>query len=137
MTYLTASSAVPCCQLLMAGGCSPDLRTPHGEVVLQDLQVHLTPLEGLVPHPSLLISVLITCRVMFRVTKHHSYLQVLQAPTSGNCFGAGQEGAAPWKHPRGMGSQFLRPIYKHPSLPVMATPCSVSELYPSQKHEHP
>lgn len=31
LTYLTASSAVPCCQLLMAGGCSPDLRTPHGE----------------------------------------------------------------------------------------------------------
>lgn len=49
---------------------------PVVEVILQDL-------KGLVPCPPLLGCILVTCRGMFRLTKHQSDLEVLQAPTGG------------------------------------------------------
>lgn len=49
---------------------------PVVEVILQDL-------KGLVPCPPLPGCVLVTCGVMFRLGKHHSDLQVLQALAGG------------------------------------------------------
>lgn len=49
---------------------------PMVEVVLQDL-------VGAVPCLPSLGCLLVTCRVMFRLRKHYSDLQVLQAPTGG------------------------------------------------------
>lgn len=106
---------------------SADLRCPPPvlEVVLQDL-------KGLLPRPPLLGCVLVTRGVMFRLGKHHSDLQVLQALTGGGLPHGNTAQLVAW----GLRFQDPSALLQVP-LAVTVTLCCVLELHPSRKHEHP
>lgn len=121
-TPFTASSAVPCCQLLQSDGCPVhplwwrlSCKTSWGQCN--------------VPFPWAVI----TCGVMFRLRKRSLRPAGLARP---HCWGglphAHTTQAVGW----GLSSQDPSALLQTP-LAVTAAPCCVLELHPSQKYKHP